>query len=166
MKVTIGFPSNFMEGNEMDTKDIISTLNDLIETSKDGEEGFKTCAEDADDPKLKLYFVDRAQECHKGADELQDMVRSLGGDPDTSSSLGGALHRRWIDIKTTFTSHDDVAVLDECERGEDIALSAYREALEEDLPSDVRMVVERQFAGVKHNHDQIKQLRDMERAHS
>lgn len=31
----------------MDTKDVISTLNDLIETSKDGEAGFNACAEDA-----------------------------------------------------------------------------------------------------------------------
>lgn len=149
----------------MDTKDIISTLNDLIEVSKDGEEGFQTCAEDVDDPELKLYFVDRAQECKTGANELQEMVLSLGGEPDTSPSLSGALHRRWIDIKTAFTSHDDVAVLDECERGEDIALSAYREALEEDLPLNVRTVVERQLAGVQRNHDQIKQLRDVARAH-
>lgn len=166
MKVTIDYHLNFMEGNEMDTKDIISTLNDLIEVSKDGEEGFQTCAEDADDPKLKSYFVDLAHECKEGADELQNMVLSLGGDPETSSSLSGTLHRRWIDIKTAFTSHDDVAVLNECERGEDIALDAYHEALEEDLPSDVRMVVERQLAGVQRNHDQIKQLRDVARAHS
>lgn len=149
----------------MDTENIISTLNDLIEVSKDGEEGFQTCAEDADDPELKLYFADRAQECKTGAKELQEMVLSLGGEPDTSSSLSGTLHRRWIDIKTAFTSHDDVAVLDECERGEDIALSAYHEALEEDLPLSVRTVVERQLVGVQRNHDQIKQLRDVARAH-
>ena len=29
----------------MDRDDVISTLNDLIETSRDGEEGFRHCAE-------------------------------------------------------------------------------------------------------------------------
>ena len=29
--------------------EIISTLNELVETSKDGEYGFKTCAEDVKD---------------------------------------------------------------------------------------------------------------------
>ncbi|MQT72087.1 DUF2383 domain-containing protein, partial [Pseudomonas sp. FSL R10-0071] len=34
-------------------KEAISVLNDLIETSKDGQEGFKTCAEDIKNPELK-----------------------------------------------------------------------------------------------------------------
>jgi hypothetical protein len=29
----------------MDKGDLIETLNNLIETSRDGEEGFRTCAE-------------------------------------------------------------------------------------------------------------------------
>ncbi|MGZ8198608.1 MAG: DUF2383 domain-containing protein, partial [Burkholderiales bacterium] len=36
-----------------DTKDVIDTLNDLIETCKDGEEGFRTCAEDIKRADLK-----------------------------------------------------------------------------------------------------------------
>jgi uncharacterized protein (TIGR02284 family) len=38
-------------------KEAISVLNDLIETSKDGQEGFKTCAEDIKHPELKTLFV-------------------------------------------------------------------------------------------------------------
>lgn len=34
-------------------KESISVLNDLIETSKDGQEGFKTCAEDIKHPDRK-----------------------------------------------------------------------------------------------------------------
>jgi len=29
----------------MDQRDLIETINNLIETSRDGEEGFRTCAE-------------------------------------------------------------------------------------------------------------------------
>jgi len=28
----------------MNTNDVIKTMNDLIETSRDGEQGFRTCA--------------------------------------------------------------------------------------------------------------------------
>ncbi len=150
----------------MDNKDVVSTLNDLIEISKDGEEGFKTCAEDAENPKLKAFFAERSQECRTGAGELQSLVRSLGGEPDTKSGLGARLHRRWIDIKTAIVANDDVAVLNECERGEDVALGSYRKALQKDLPQTVKVVLERQLQGVQRNHDQVKQLRDAARLHS
>ncbi|MBN4664033.1 aldehyde dehydrogenase, partial [Escherichia coli] len=37
-------------------------------------------------------------------------------------------------------------------------------ALFQPLPSDVRIVVQRQLAGVQRNHDQIRMLRDQYRA--
>jgi uncharacterized protein (TIGR02284 family) len=144
----------------MDNDKVISTLNDLIETCKDGEEGFRTCAQDIRDPQLKTLFTDRAQRCATAATELQQLVRAVGGDPETSSSLGGALHRRWVDIKSAIAGRDDVAVLKECERGEDVAVRSYQNALQENLPPDMRAVVERQYQGVLQNHDKVKQLRD------
>jgi uncharacterized protein (TIGR02284 family) len=59
---------------------------------------------------------------------------------------------------------DDHAVLEECERSEDVAKSAYEAALKKDLPSDIRTVVERQYAGVKENHDRVRDLRNSTRA--
>lgn len=144
----------------MDKDDVISTLNDLIETSKDGAAGFRSCAEDARDVQLKTLFSDRARDCDTAATELQDIVRSLGGAPETRSSLSGTLHRRWLDIKSIITGHDDLAILQECERGEDVAKRSYRNALDKVLPTEVRAVVERQYQGVLRNHDQVKGLRD------
>ena len=148
----------------MNNDEIISTLNDLIETCKDGEEGFRTCAGDVGDPTLKSFFSNRAQSCAAAATELQDLVRAYGGDPERSSGLGGAIHRRWVDIKSAIMGHDDKAVLKECERGEDVAVTSYRRALEKNLPGDVRTVVEKQYQGVLHNHDQVKSLRDQYRS--
>jgi uncharacterized protein (TIGR02284 family) len=148
----------------MDNDDIISTLNDLIETSKDGEAGFRTCAEDIKDPQLKKLFLNRAQSCAMAAAELQQLVRTYGGDPETSGGLGGALHRRWVDIKSAISGHSDEAVLAECERGEDVAVRSYRNALEKSLPPEVRALVERQYQGVLKNHDMVKGLREKYRA--
>jgi uncharacterized protein (TIGR02284 family) len=148
----------------MNNDDVISTLNDLIETSKDGEEGFRACADDASDPALKNFFSSRAQSCAAAVIELQDLVRACGGDPKNSSGLGGALHRRWVDIKSLITGKDDKAVLAECERGEDVAVASYRKALEKNLPPEVRALVERQYQGVLQNHDQVRALRDKYRS--
>ena len=145
-------------------KEAISVLNDLIETSKDGQEGFKTCAEDIKHPELKALFAKRSAECAAAAAELQAQVRALGGDPETSTSVAGDLHRRWVDVKSVFTGKDEEAVLNEAERGEDHALKAYKHALSKELPAHVRAVVERQYHGVQRNHDQVKALRNIARA--
>lgn len=148
----------------MDKDDVIATLNDLVETSRDGAAGFRTCAEDVHDPSIKTLLADRARSCDAAAIELQDIVRSLGGAPETSSSVSGALHRRWVDLKSMITGHDDHAILSECERGEDIALRSYRNALDKVLPPDIRTVIERQYQGVQRNHDEVKRLRDQAQA--
>ncbi len=146
------------------TKEVISVLNDLIETSKDGQKGFQTCAEDIKNPELKALFIKHAQECAEAAAELQREVRALGGDPEDSTSVAGDLHRRWVDVKSLFTGKGEEAVLNEAERGEDHALKAYKEALAKPLPANVYAIVERQFHGVQRNHDQVKALRNIARA--
>lgn len=106
----------------------------------------------------------RAQDCSTAATELQQLVTKLGGDPEQKASVSGALHRKWVDIKSSITGKSDEAILNECERGEDVALKSYKQTLEKDLPADVRAVVERQLQGVQRNHDQVKALRDAARA--
>jgi len=142
----------------------ISILNDLIETSKDGEKGFRTSAEDTRNGELKSVFVARAQDCAKAAADLQQLVTRLGGDPDTGGSVAGAVHRGWVNLKSSVTDRSDLAILEECERGEDVAKGRYRKALEADLPDDIRGIVQRQYDGVVKNHDQVRDLRDRYRS--
>lgn len=148
-------------------KEAISVLNDLIETSKDGQEGFKSCAEDIKNAELKALFVKRSADCGTAAAELQTEVRKLGGDPETTTSVAGDLHRRWVDVKSIFTGKGEEAVLNEAERGEDHALKAYKEALEKINKHNlvgIRDLVERQLQNVQRNHDQVKALRNQARA--
>lgn len=144
----------------LDRDDLIATLNDLIEISKDGERGYKAAADDVTEAQLKETFFDGARSCAEGARELQAQVSHLGGDPERRGSLSGALHRGWLDAKSAVTGRDALAVLEEVERGEDVAVRVYREALEKALPADVRLTVQRQFDGVMANHARAKALRD------
>jgi uncharacterized protein (TIGR02284 family) len=132
----------------------ISTLNNLIETCKDGENGFRTAAEGLSDPSYKAKFLEYSQ---------QAQVRALGGDPEKAGSVAGSLHRGWIDIKSAVTGKSDHAILAEAERGEDVAKAAYEKALKEALPADAAAVVQRQAGKVREAHDHVRDCRDREK---
>ena len=146
--------------DKMDNDDVVDCLNELIETSKDGEYGFKTCAERATSGELKQMFSKRARSCVQAVTELQGLVAQHGGKAEDLGSMAGAMHRGWVSVRDAISGTSDQAVLDECERGEDSALGRYRKALKQDLPPAVRTVVEKQMAGVQANHDEVKRLRD------
>jgi len=107
-----------------------------------------------------MFFEEKAKRCALGAAQLAAKVRDLGGDPEQSSSTSGMLHRFWVNIRTTIAGMDDESVLDECERGEDVAKQAYEEALRQDLPPDVRVMIAKQYQEVKSNHDRVRDMRN------
>ena len=94
-------------------KETSSALNDLIETLRDGQEGFKQASEAVKDPQLKSLFIEYSQQRSGFATALQSQVQSLGNEPETSSAIG-ALHRGWINLKSAVTGGDDHAILAEC----------------------------------------------------
>jgi len=139
---------------------VISTLNGLIETCKDGQEGFQTAAEGVERSDLKTLFYEFSQQRAEFAGVLQELVRSLGGDPEHSGSMSGAIHRGWIDIKSAVTGQDDEAILNECERGEDSAKDTYRESMEMNLPANIAVVISQQSQAILAAHNRIRSLRD------
>ncbi len=142
-------------------KEIVSTINSLIETLKDGQEGFKQAAEAVKDSELKSLFREYSQQRARFAGELQGQAQQLGeSEPEDSSSAAGAMHRAWINLKSVVTSGDDHAILVECERGEDSAIKEYKEAMEKGLSSPIRETISRQYNEVKSAHDRIRNLRD------
>jgi uncharacterized protein (TIGR02284 family) len=146
-----------------DNDNVISTLNNLIETCKDGENGFRTASDGVKNGELKTLFLTYSQQRAQFAAELQTEVRNLGGDPENTGSVAASLHRGWINIKSTVTGEDEGAIISECERGEDSAVKNYKDALNENLPANIQSLVERQFTQVKEAHDRI---RAMEKADS
>lgn len=142
------------------TKDYISWLNDLIETCKDAEQGFRDAADAITRQDLRELFNEYARQRSQFASELQNQVIRLGGDPEKTGSVSGSFHRGWINLKAAITGKDEHAILSEAERGEDAAVKNYQEALAQDLPDDLRSVVEKQYRQVLDAHNRIRSLRD------
>jgi len=136
-------------------------IDNLIETLKDGQKGFKQAAEGVSNPQLKSLFRDYSQQRSRFATALQSEARQHGEtDLETSSSATCALHRGWINLKSAITGGDEHAILAECERGEDSAVEEYKKALEDGLAPSAQELVSRQFVEIKAAHDRIKSLRD------
>jgi uncharacterized protein (TIGR02284 family) len=142
--------------------EVIDTLNTLIETSRDAENGFHAAAEVVDDPSLRRLFAAYSRQRGEFAHELEAHVRRLGGTPQQSGSVAGTLHRAVLNIRAAVSGPDERAVIAEAERGEDAALRAYEAALRRSaLPADLRAVIVRQAGRVKEAQDR---LRDLKRA--
>lgn len=138
--------------------EVISTLNELIETCRDGQEGFRTAAEGVKGAELRELFHNYSRQRADFAGALQDEVRRLGGEPGQTGSLVASLHRGWMGLRAALEGGDERAIVSECGRGEEVALSNYRAALDTDMPAGVRAMVERQFAEVKEAHHLIGNL--------
>lgn len=152
--------SRTVSGQIADNDDVIDTLNELLESCRDGEYGFAECAEHVKAQDIKTLLLRHADECRGAAAELVSQIRQLGGEADEGGTVTGAMHRGWVSVRRVLSGYTDLAMLKECERGEDAAVARYRSALKENLPPAVRSLVERQAQGAQRNHDQVKALRD------
>ena len=142
-------------------KEIVSIIDDLIKTLKDGEEGFEQAADGVKDPQLKSLFSEYSRQRSRFVTELQQLVHDVGEpEPETSASAAGALHRGWINLKAALTRGDDHAILAECERGEDAAVEEFRKALDNGLSTPMKEILSRQYAEIKDAHDRVRDLRD------
>jgi uncharacterized protein (TIGR02284 family) len=148
----------------MDENDAISVVENLIETSKDGQKGYQDAAEHAKRPDLKSYFIEQSAERGRFAQELQAELAKLGKpEKKVSGSVGGAMHRAWLDTKANLGGGDKT-ILESVEAGEDKAKDTYNKALGGSLPASLTEIVRRQAASVQRAHDKVRMLRDEAKA--
>jgi uncharacterized protein (TIGR02284 family) len=148
----------------MDQNDAINVVENLIETSRDGEKGYRDAAEHVKRPDLKSYFNEQGAERGRFAQELQAELAKLGKpDKKVSGSASGAMHRAWIDTKAALGGGDKT-ILESVEAGEDNAKDTYKKALTGNLPASVLQIVRRQADSVQRAHDKVKMLRDEAKA--
>jgi uncharacterized protein (TIGR02284 family) len=156
--------SDIVNHDDLSNDDVVDVLNDLLENARDGEYGFRTCAEQVETANVKQLFASRAEGCRQAADELVQLIRAYGGEPASGGTAAGAMHRGWIQVKGSVGADSELSILESCERGEDSGVARYRKALKQSLPADVRAVVQKQADGAQRNHDQIRDLRNAARA--
>ncbi|GAA3766043.1 PA2169 family four-helix-bundle protein [Flavobacterium ginsengiterrae] len=140
------------------TKEAVKTLEGLISILEDGKLGYTNAAEHVENPAMKTDFLEYARERALFIVELQDEINKLGKSTDTSGGGPlGALHRTWIDIKSSFTGGDTEAIINACVTGEEAAIEKYKKALEENhLEYSQTSIVSKQLNSIQNTLSQIK----------
>lgn len=150
--------------SSMDKDEIVSLLEKLVETCLDGQNGFRDSAEHVKDESLKRIFDQASLDRGQFAGELEnEIIRHGKHDPKREGSATASLHRGWINLKASLGGGDQ-SILSSAEAGEDNAKKQYEEALQKNIPGDLRSIIERQAASVRATHNKVRDLRDAKEA--
>ena len=138
----------------------VKVLNSLIETTLDSAEGYQDAAENAPSSDLKSLFAERSRRRRELTRQLQQEVRSFGGEPEQDQSLLGKAHNRFVGLKNAIAGGGEKAVIDEVERGEDVIKAKYERVLrDDDLPISTRSLVNEAYVSIKADHDTISAMK-------
>jgi len=149
----------------MDNASTIKLLQELVDTCRDGQNGYRDAADHVTDSYLREFFNAQSLARAGFAGELEQELIPLGkADPDTSGSTAAAIRRAWIDFKSELGG-GDTTILASVESGEDSAKAAFERALEEpNLREDLATLIRRQLASIAAAHDHVRSLRDAKAA--
>lgn len=139
--------------------EILDLLNDLIQTCKDGETGYAHATAIATDLRLKVYFSEQSLERARFVRDLKSAAQLIGEEPEPSSSVAGTLHRLWFEAKADIGLGDQ-SILNSVGQGEDSAKKSYENALNVQLPEDLRALIELQAKSIFAAHNYVRDLRD------
>lgn len=135
---------------------------DLVETLKDGRDGFASAAEklrDSESPEVAATLQRLSEQRAGFARDIVDMGHDYGDDVDESGSVAAKVHRGWLSVKDALTGDDASGVLGAAVTGEDHTVSEYEKALEQDDLSDgFRAVVQQQHVAITAARDEVKAL--------
>ncbi len=138
---------------------VIATLNQLISIANDGKYGYENAAEDVKDVTLKQMFQQYSAERAMYAEDLKREVAGMGDSADKGGGPLGALHRTWMDIKAAITSGDREAILKTCITGEEAAVKAYADALnDENITGNLKQIIVEQMSGVQASLNSIRSM--------
>ena len=137
---------------------VITLLRELMEISKDGEQGYKDASDDIKDKEMSIILFEFSVQRGEFVNKLRETIHRLGGATEFTGSVLGILHRRWMDVKFAVAGSDPSSVLSECLRGDKAALNKYEIQLDRVLPDNIRSVIENQYEIVKFNFDSVTKL--------
>lgn len=136
----------------------IDQLNHLIEVNKDAEAGFRTAEENVRNTEIQTLFAGYSVQHARFAAQLQSEIERLGGTPSDSGTMGGSLHRGWMDVKAALSGHSVGSMLTACQTAEQSAESAYLDAIDANPSGQTHTLLEKHWEQIKGFRTRITRL--------
>ncbi len=135
--------------NPIDTISNFDLLENLVQKNLEAAKGYETAATGVTNLTLRNFFYEKAIERKSFSEELEKLILHNGGTVDTSPGILSGIHRTWMEAKAVLTANDEIAMLNECIRGENLILDEYQNILKKGEISDqVENVLSQQKAKV------------------
>lgn len=135
-------------------------IKNVLDICHDGVKGYERAAEEIGNDEFRTIFHRLAQQRKLFIEELKNDMRDRGAQLEDTGTVKGYFHRNWLDIKGTFSSKEDAAVIKEARTGEKEALDVYDKTLNSEVPAYIKDRLQKQrrlIAGA------IVQLNEFER---
>ena len=142
----------------MTTDETIDQLSHLTNLNRDAEAGFLTAAKNVKNSELETLFAGYAKQHAKFALELQEEINRRNGQISGSGTLGGAIHRGWLDLKSAFSGHSAAAILASCQSGEESAEIAYNDAADANPTGQTHALLKKHREQIKGFHTHLCRL--------
>lgn len=141
------------------------TLQELLLFVNDRIEGYKKALDESQDTELSGYYKQLVSQSQRFANELNAHLRLQGGGREANTTFKGKIYRRFMEAAAAVTGHSEKTILATNIHGEQWALKAYEEALNDHtLTGQLRQEVERQFEQSKRTHKELQRLLEKQQA--
>ncbi|HTR62197.1 MAG TPA: PA2169 family four-helix-bundle protein [Candidatus Binataceae bacterium] len=127
---------------------VAEALDRLIAVSIDGEKRYEHAAKDVERASLEAFFEWQAYNRKTAAEELAEVRGRLYGDGREHGTLAGLADRAALDFAVVM-SKGDTGVVEWCREDDAEVIAEYEKALAEDLPEEVRLLLQRQLERVR-----------------
>lgn len=127
----------------MKSAPVSEILDDLIEVCLEGEACYRACAQLVRNDAARRSLKNRARHAERARRQLSKLRKQMG----SQLCVGPALCQPAALVTQShgFAVSDEASALGMCERLAAVAMMRYRDALDFDLPEQVRKVLQRQF---------------------
>jgi uncharacterized protein (TIGR02284 family) len=139
-------------GASASASQITVVLNACIDACTHSHQGYARASVGVREPSLELLLQHYSDERFDFVLALQAAIHVLGACAENEDAILGVIHRGWKDERLALAERSDALVLEECVRGDTAAILVYESVLSHaragKLPSDVRVLVQRQFLSI------------------
>jgi uncharacterized protein (TIGR02284 family) len=136
-------------------KEVVSDVNHLLEICNERIEGYKNASKNVKDAELISVFEKYVQQTKNFQSELIPFSDKTSG-KEAGTRVIADTWRVWMDMKAALTNGSRESIVNACITGEEAAIRNYEDTLEDDLPFDLRNIVERQLSEIKSALEHIK----------